>query len=123
MNAGTPPLPLRDRPEARGFLTREEAGLHRRERAYRGGRPSPDVRGRTVILVDDGLATGASMRAAAGVRRQGAANVVVAVPVASIPEPFHAVGLWYRDFSETSDDEVRDTLARAWTEAHGVAAP
>src|SRR2546430_15379168 len=88
--------------------------LERRERAYRGDRPAPDVRGRTVILVDDGLATGSTMRAAvAALRRQGPARVIVAVPVgapqtcaefeaeadeavcARTPEPFHAVGLWY----------------------------
>jgi predicted phosphoribosyltransferase len=106
--------------------------LERRERAYRGGRPAPPVRGRTVILVDDGLATGSTMRAAvAALRRQGPARVVVAVPVGSpetcaefqaeadeavcarTPEPFYAVGLWYEDFSQTSDEEVRDLLERA----------
>jgi predicted phosphoribosyltransferase len=108
----------------------EQRELERRERLYRGDRPAPDVRGRTVILVDDGLATGASMLAAVqALRRQGAAHIVVAVPVASpdtcaalrpevddiicaaTPEPFHAVGLWYQDFSQTTDDEVRDLLA------------
>ena len=114
---------------------REEHELARRERAYRGDRSSPDVAGRTVILVDDGLATGATMRAAAaGVRRLDAAAVVVAVPAAAAdtcellaheadevvclttPEPFHAVGLWYEDFSATTDDEVRALLeeARGW---------
>jgi predicted phosphoribosyltransferase len=109
--------------------SRELRELRRRERAYRGGRPAPDVRGRTVILVDDGLATGATMRAAvAALRRLGPARIVVAVPVAPpstcrdlcdeadecvciiTPEPFQAVGLWYEDFSQTTDDEVRTLL-------------
>jgi len=108
---------------------REAAEIRRRERVYRGDRGPPDLRGRTVILVDDGLATGASMRAAAAaVRRQGPAWVVVAVPAAAAdtcetlrgevdelvclmtPEPFHAVGQWYDDFSQTSDEEVRQLL-------------
>jgi putative phosphoribosyl transferase len=103
--------------------------LGRRERAYRGDRPAPDVRGRTVILVDDGLATGSTMRAAvAALRRQGPARIVVAVPVgapetcrefqdeadesvcARTPEPFYAVGLWYGDFAQTTDEEVHDLL-------------
>ena len=106
--------------------------LERREHVYREGRPAPDVRGRTVILVDDGLATGSTMRAAvAALRRQDPARIVVAVPTAApsvcqefralvddvvcliTPEPFYAVGLWYENFSETSDDEVRDLLRRA----------
>jgi predicted phosphoribosyltransferase len=114
---------------------RERVELERRERAYRNDRAPPDLRGRTVILVDDGLATGATMRAAVGaVRRQNAAAVVVAVPTASAdtcdalrteadevlclttPEPFGAVGLWYEDFSATTDDEVRELLARAHSE-------
>src|SRR5258707_1235454 len=111
---------------------RERQELARRERLYRGDRPPPDVRGRTVILVDDGLATGSTMRAAvAALRRQGAARIVVAVPVgapetcaefereaddvicAVTPEPFYAVGLWYGDFSQTTDEEVRDLLEQA----------
>ena len=115
--------------EIEAVTAREGQELARRERAYRGDRPPPDVRDRTAILVDDGLATGATMRAAAvGVRRQEAARVVVAVPAAAAetcellaseadevvclttPEPFYAVGLWYEDFSETSDDEVRRLL-------------
>jgi len=106
--------------------------LERRERAYRGNRSSVDVRGRTAILVDDGLATGASMRAAiVALRRRQPARVVVAVPLgaaetcqamvaeadevvcARTPEPFHAVGLWYEDFDQTTDEEVQDLLARA----------
>ena len=110
---------------------REQGELERRERAYRDDRPAPDVRGRTVILVDDGLATGSTMRAAAlALRQQGPARVVVAVPVASreacaefrgevndivcaaTPEPFMGVGRWYEDFSQTTDEEVRSLLAR-----------
>ena len=116
---------------------REQEELERRERAYRGGRPAPDLRGRTVIVVDDGLATGATMRAAAqALRRMGPARVVVAVPVAAeqtcdefrdevddvvctvTPEPFFGVGMWYEDFAQTSDDEVHDLLARATHAAH-----
>ncbi|HEU4409949.1 MAG TPA: phosphoribosyltransferase [Polyangiaceae bacterium] len=111
---------------------RELLELERRERAYREGRPAPPVWGRTVILVDDGLATGATMRAAvAALRRSEPAQIVVAVPVASpaaydefsrevdaiacvfTPEPFHAVGLWYQDFTQTEDEEVRDLLGRS----------
>ncbi|HEY2854934.1 MAG TPA: phosphoribosyltransferase [Gemmatimonadaceae bacterium] len=110
----------------------EEAELERRERRYRGNRALPDLRGKTVILVDDGLATGSTMRAAvAALRQEGPARVVVAVPVAApetcdafrditddivcavTPEPFHAVGLWYDDFSQTTDDEVHDLLERS----------
>jgi predicted phosphoribosyltransferase len=110
----------------------EQSELKRRERAYRGTHPPPDIRGKTVILVDDGLATGSTMRAAAeSVRQQAPSRLVAAVPAAApqvcddlrdavdemicliTPEPFHAVGLWYTDFSQTTDDEVRDLLARA----------
>lgn len=110
----------------------ERAELERRERAYRGDRPSPDIRGQTVILVDDGLATGATMEAAArAVRQQRPRTLVVAAPVAStsaarrlvpwvdrlvfiaLPEPFDAVSLWYRDFAQTEDDEVQQLLAAA----------
>jgi len=109
----------------------EEAELRRQERVYRGDQPPPAVSGRTVILVDDGLATGATMQAAvAALRSAGPQEVVVAVPVAPpetcaeleaeadrvvcavTPEPFYAVGAWYRDFSQTSDDEVRELLRR-----------
>lgn len=111
---------------------REAVELARREQAYRGGRPPPSVEGRTVILVDDGLATGASMRAAiVALREQGAERVVAAVPVSSVetcaefeglvdemvcartPQPFVAVGLWYDDFSATTDEEVRRLLREA----------
>ncbi len=114
-------------------VRRERAELERRQRAYRGGRPAPRVEGRCVILVDDGLATGATMRAAVqAVRHQQPARIVVAVPVAppdtiaalrgeadevvclATPEPFMAIGGWYEDFPQTSDDEVRELLARAW---------
>ena len=110
--------------------------LKRRERAYRDGRPPLPVEGRTVILVDDGLATGSTMRAAVlAVRRLRPARVVVAVPVGAretcdslraiadevvcsrMPEPFSAVGLWYIDFSQTSDDEVRHLLSTPGTDA------
>jgi putative phosphoribosyl transferase len=112
----------------------ERDELERRQRAYRDDRPPPDVRGRTVILVDDGLATGSTMRAAlAALRQQQPARVIVAVPVGSAeacaelqgladesicletPEPFRAVGLWYSDFSQTTDAEVTTLLARPTT--------
>jgi putative phosphoribosyl transferase len=110
----------------------ERIELLRRERAYRGDRPPPDLSDRIVILVDDGLATGSSMRAAAqAVRRQGPARIIVAVPTAAretvsalraevdevvclmTPEPFYAVGVWYEDFTQTSDEEVRSLLESA----------
>jgi len=109
----------------------EQRELERRERAYRDGRPQPDVKGRVVILIDDGLATGSTMRAAAAaLREQKPARIVVAVPVAApatceqfrdevdevvcaaTPEPFRGVGLWYEDFSQTTDEEVRELLRR-----------
>jgi putative phosphoribosyl transferase len=117
--------------------------LERRERLYRGDRPPPEVRGKTAILVDDGLATGSTMLAAVkALRKLGPARIVVAVPVASpdtcellkeyvdetvcaaTPEPFYAVGLWYRDFSQTTDEEVRELLERSAAEiAHGLPVP
>jgi putative phosphoribosyl transferase len=111
---------------------RELQELERRERTYRGNRPPPEVRGRTVVLVDDGLATGASMRAAvAALRAQNPARIVVAVPTAApetceafesevdeivcamTPEPFYGVGRWYENFSQTTDEEVRALLEEA----------
>jgi putative phosphoribosyl transferase len=110
----------------------ETAELERREQTYRDRRPAPELRNRIVILVDDGLATGATMRAAVGALRQrGVAKIVVAVPVgppdtcrefedevdeivcAMAPEFFQAVGQYYEDFSQTSDEEVRELLSRA----------
>ena len=110
----------------------ERRELERREQLYRGERPAPSVRGRAVILVDDGLATGSTMRAAvAAVRKLGPERIVVAVPTAApstceefrrladdclcviTPEPFRAVGLWYDDFAQTTDEEVRVLLARS----------
>src|SRR5881392_3284501 len=111
---------------------KETAELQRREQIYREGRPAPELRDRIVILVDDGLATGATMRAAVkALRQRGVVKIVVAVPVgppdtcrefedeadetvcASTPEFFQAVGQYYEDFSQTSDEEVRELLARA----------
>lgn len=111
---------------------REQQELERRERAYRDDRPPPVLRDRVVILVDDGLATGASMAAAAAaLHARAPAQIVVAVPVAApescelfekkvdrvvcaeTPQPFFSVGLWYADFAQVRDDDVRDLLARA----------
>ena len=110
----------------------ERAELERRERLYRGDRPFPDLRGKTVILVDDGLATGSTLRAAiTALRLEGPTRIVVAVPVAApevcdsfrdvadeiicaeTPEPFRSVGQWYDDFSQTTDEEVHELLAGA----------
>jgi predicted phosphoribosyltransferase len=120
------PAPIIDR-----VATQEGRELERRDREYRDGRPAPDVRGKTVILVDDGLATGATMRAAlVALRAEHPACLFAAVPVApastcrelgsfadevvcvETPEPFYGVGMWYEDFSPTSDAEVRDLLRR-----------
>jgi putative phosphoribosyl transferase len=119
----------RDQIEA--VVTRELATLERREQIYRGGRPAIEVRDRVAIAVDDGLATGATMRAAIkALRDRGASAIAVAVPTApreacealrgevdevicaTTPDPFVAVGLWYRDFTPVSDDEVRELLGQ-----------
>jgi predicted phosphoribosyltransferase len=111
---------------------RESRELTRREQVYREGRPTPDVAGKTVILVDDGLATGSSMRAAiVALREQQPGRIVVAVPAAPsstcreleneveevvcamTPSPFLAVGNAYRDFTQTTDEEVRELLRAA----------
>jgi predicted phosphoribosyltransferase len=111
---------------------RERLELDRRDRAYRGGRQPPAVRDRTVLLVDDGLATGSTMQVATlALRQQAPARIVIAVPVGAsetctrlrsvadevvclrMPEPFTAVGLWYEDFDQTSDEEVARLLSDA----------
>ena len=123
---------------------RERREIERREHAYRGQRPRPAVAGQCVILVDDGVATGATMRAAiAALRQQKPAKVVVAVPVAppdtvdvlrgeadevvclATPEPFRAIGCWYVEFPQLSDDEVRTRLSQSWgaPAAAGAAVP
>jgi len=110
----------------------EQRELERREREYRGSRPAVAIAGRHVLAIDDGLATGASMRAAvAALRAAGAASITVAAPVAAAatcaqlareadavvcartPDPFLAVGVWYRDFASVGDEEVRRLLARS----------
>ena len=118
----------------------EEHELERREHAYRGDRPPPEIRGRTVILVDDGLATGSTMRAAlAALKAQHPGRLVVAVPVAApetceslrrevdevvcavTPRQLLAIGQWYEDFSQSSDEEVRELLQRANDERQAAA--
>ena len=119
----------------------EQAEIERRMKAYRGARPWPAIEGKHVILVDDGIATGATMRAAiAALRTQEPAQVIVAVPVApfrtitqlrreadevaclATPEPFGAIGAWYSSFPQLSDEEVRQALSRRWAEEAGTAA-
>jgi putative phosphoribosyl transferase len=114
------------------IAAKEQRERERREQLYRDGRPALDVKGRTVILVDDGLATGATMRAALrALRQQQPARLIVAVPVAapsvclelldeaddvicaSTPDPFFGVGFWYQQFEQTTDQEVHDLLALA----------
>jgi putative phosphoribosyl transferase len=118
----------------------EQRELERRERAYRDDRTQPDIRDHVVILIDDGLATGSTMRAAAAsLRLQKPRSIVVAVPVSSpetcdefrsevdeiicavTPQHFQGVGLWYEDFSQTSDEEVRELLKRGTQQKHQVA--
>lgn len=113
-------------------VAKEQQELERRERLYRGVRPVPTLHERTVILVDDGLATGATMRAAVvALQQQKPAKIIVAVPVsasetcqefqskvdevvcAATPNPFYSVGLWYEDFPQTTDEEVRVLLELA----------
>ncbi len=120
------------KPQVEAVVAAEEAELERRERLYRGDRPMPTIRGRTVILVDDGLATGASMWAAViALKKFEPSRIVVAVPTAAretcaqferevdevvcaiTPDPFYAVGLWYESFEQTTDEEVRELLERA----------
>lgn len=111
----------------------QQQELERRERVYRGERPPAELRGRQVLLVDDGLATGSTMRAAVqAVRQQGAARIVLVAPVASnealamltpmvdeavcplVPPYLSSIGEWYADFSQTGDEEVQELLRRAW---------
>ena len=124
--------------EIEAVTAEELRELDRRERRYRDNRPPPTVAGKTIILVDDGLATGSTMRAAVeALRQEGPARIVVAVPTAApetcdemaghvdemicamTPEPFYAVGLWYDDFGQTSDEEVHDLLALASEATNG----
>ncbi|MDT8452571.1 MAG: phosphoribosyltransferase [Gammaproteobacteria bacterium] len=117
------------------IATGEQKELERRELAYRGDHPRPEIEGRVVVLVDDGIATGATMRAAiAALRKQHPASIVVAVPVAPAetieilrneadevvclanPAPFIAIGKWYEDFSQVSDAEVKKLLIKSWAE-------
>jgi putative phosphoribosyl transferase len=133
-------LEMIDVPEAmmESATRREQQELERRERLYRGDRPLTALEGRTVIIVDDGLATGSTMRAAVmALRAYAPRRIVVAVPVAAretcdmiardvdevvcarTPVPFHAVGLWYEDFSQTTDAEVHDLLERAHASGPG----
>ena len=118
--------------EIEAVAQRESHELERRERLYRSGRPAPEVSGKTLILVDDGLATGATMRAAVeALRSRGPYRIVIAVPVgaratcdelrgevddlvcAKASDQFYAVGMWYDDFSQVSDDWIRELLDRA----------
>jgi putative phosphoribosyl transferase len=119
-------------PAVAAVAAREQRELERREREYRRNRSLPDLRDQTVIVIDDGLATGSTMKAAVrAIRQREPKMLVVAVPVAAretcdelraeadevvcvrTPDPFRAVGLWYEDFSQTTDEEVRSLLSRA----------
>jgi predicted phosphoribosyltransferase len=124
-------------------IRNEKAELDRRERLYRGSRETLDVKDKTVVVVDDGLATGATMSAAVdALRNMGAREIVVAVPVSSrqacdefnalanvrcisatTPEPFYGVGMWYEDFSQTTDREVEELLATAARKGSKTATP
>jgi len=120
------------RAEIQAIAAKEAQELKRRERAYRGNRPPLEVKDKTIILIDDGLATGATMRAAVvALRKQNPRKIVIAVPVAApdtceefrtevddiicgiTPAHFNAVGAWYNDFSQTSDEEVIQLLREA----------
>lgn len=130
-----------DQASLNATIVKEQAELERRNRLYRQGMPPPDIQGKTIILVDDGLATGATMRASiVSLRHAGAARIIVAVPVAAasasekirkeadevvclyMPEPFYGVGQWYDDFSQTTDEEVLALLDRANTEPGKIVA-
>ena len=123
-------------------ITRERTELERRNKLYRSGMPAPDIQGKTIILVDDGLATGATMRAAiVSLRDAGAARIVVAVPVGTTsacrkirqeaddlvclytPEPFFGVGQWYDNFMQTPDEEVLALLGQETTHRRTTEAP
>jgi putative phosphoribosyl transferase len=133
LQPGVPGLMGVTQEQVEQITARELAELERRDRLYRGGRPPPQLAGRCVILVDDGIATGASMLAAVQVvRKQQVARLVVAAPVGApdtiacleqeaddvvcplAPPRFHAVGQYYRKFGQTEDEEVQDLLAQAW---------
>ena len=124
------------REEIQRVVMQEKQELERREKTYRQQRPWPDLQARCVILVDDGVATGATMFAAIrAIRDQGAKKIIAAVPVApretaeevsalvdeaiflATPQPFYAVGQWYKKFEQTTDEEVQSLLAEFWDEA------
>lgn len=128
------------RAEIDGTIAQETHELLRREQAYRSDRPQPAIEGRAVILVDDGLATGATMRAAVqAVRKMGAGSITVAVPVAApdsvaqlepladrivclyLPHDLYAIGRWYQNFDQTSDRQVMELLQRAWRKGDQLA--
>ncbi|OON62527.1 phosphoribosyltransferase [Massilia sp. KIM] len=138
LQPGVPGLMGVSAAEVEAVTRREQAELARRERHYRGARPAPRLAGRCVILVDDGIATGASMEAAVEVaRRQQPQRIVVAAPVGApdtvealrrkvdevvclvTPLRFRAVGEWYRQFDQTGDEEVQELLAQAWAGTPG----
>jgi predicted phosphoribosyltransferase len=129
------------RAEIESAAAKERLELERRERVYRGGRTAPEIRGRTVILVDDGIATGTTMKVAiAALKQQQPSKIIVAIPVAPwstcaemrrevdevvcllSPEDLMAIGVWYEDFAQVPDQEVCDLLERADREAHTAAA-